>query len=89
MIAIFAKHKTNEKIVIGCIRKQVTGIQKQLNEQFGGQWIFVDHLESGEILKYSDKKEYKGFSPDIERYFDLEKLENIECLFTNQPLRFG
>lgn len=40
-------------------------IIKRLNEEFGGEWLWVDEVRtSGEILKFNDSQIYKGFEAD-------------------------
>lgn len=71
MIAyIFAQHKTNKKVILAAHKESLTEIQKRLGEQLGGSWIYVDKLGPGEVLTFTDGKEYNGFTNAGDRYSD-------------------
>lgn len=78
MILVFAKHTTNEKVIVDGSLQEIPGIVKQLDEKFGGNWCQVDRLKKKEIIKYSDTQKYKGFENDKDRYFDFIELDEIE-----------
>ena len=70
MILIFAKHGTDEKVLITCTREETRKTQLMLEKEHGGQWLWVDQLHSGEeYLKFNDGLEYRGFHVKKERYF--------------------
>jgi len=65
MLEIYAKFNTDEKVAVWCLPSQRGQIIKRLNEEFGGEWIWVDEVRtSGEILKFNDSQIYKGFGAD-------------------------
>ena len=69
MIKIFAKHHTDEKVLIVCSQEQVGHCMEMLDTKFGGNWVLVDKLNSkDEFLKFTDGLPYKGFHGNPERY---------------------
>lgn len=76
-VNIYAKYGTKEKALVpfpdGSNSRDV---QILLTRKFGGEWLLVDNLKSGEILSFSDNTEYRGFSPDFKRYSDaIQKIQ--------------
>lgn len=69
-LKIFAKKGTKEKVVIFCSRADIGEIQKSLNKAHGGSWVWIEHLKTNEIIKFSDDTEYSGFHGRNERYSD-------------------
>ena len=67
MIRIFAKLGTSEKVLVATY-EGASVIALKLNKQYGGDWIWVDKLDSGEILTFSDSSTYRGFHGKNERY---------------------
>ena len=69
MIKIFAKKNTSEKVLVTCMREDVRKVQLYLSNELGGDWLFVDKLNSkDEILKFDDGLVYRGFHGRNERY---------------------
>ena len=70
MLEIYAKYNTDEKVAVCCLPSQRGQIIKRLNEEFGGEWLWVDEVRtSGEILKFNDNQVYKWFvADDSKRY---------------------
>lgn len=68
MLKIFAKKGTNEKALVACGREQVGIVMSNLNTKLGGDWIFVDKVNPGEILLFEDNMTYRGFDGVSERY---------------------
>lgn len=68
--AIFAKHLTNEKVLILCTHDELKAIQTKLCEQLGGDWVWVENLKSGEALQFTDGMTYRGFTSKDDRYSD-------------------
>ena len=75
MVKIFAKHHTNQKVLIVCSQQEVTTIQRMLSNTYGGNWLLVDNLNPGEHLLFEDEQVYHGFSADIKRYSSCIKKE--------------
>lgn len=70
MLEIFAKFNTDEKCAVWCLPFQRGQIIKRLNEEFGGDWLWVDEvLTGGEILKFNDGLVYKGFEADDKKRY--------------------
>lgn len=59
-LTILANHKTNERIVVFLNPKE-NNIQKIVNEKFGGNWVKVDELCLGDMLKFTSNDVYLGF----------------------------
>lgn len=72
MIIIFAKLGTTEKVLTNLSHISLVSIvQKLLNETKGGEWLKVDELNQFEYIEFKDNNVYKGFSPNKDRYFDV------------------
>lgn len=70
-INIYAKYGTTEKALVPFPEGSSSrDVQIMLMQKFGGNWLLVDNLKSGEILSFSDNTEYRGYSPDFARYSD-------------------
>ena len=69
MTKIFAKHGTDEKVFIICKNESVRDVQIMLTEKFGGNWVWVDSLDTqNEFLKFNDGLFYQGFHGNKSRY---------------------
>ena len=68
MVKIFAKHGTDEKVLVLCKREEVGTILKFLDANYGKNWLWVDIVNQGEILKFNDGLIYLGFHGKEERY---------------------
>ena len=69
MIKIFAKHGTDEKVLIVCPREHAREVQLMLVERFGGNWVWIDKLDGkNEFLRFNDGLPYRGFHGKPERY---------------------
>ena len=75
-VRIFAKHGTDEKVIILCPRQNVGQVQKALIKSYGGNWLLVDDLKVDEIIKFNDNQEYLGYNPNVKRY--CSKIENLK-----------
>ena len=75
MVKIFAKHGTDEKVLVVCQQQEVRDIQARLAEKFGGNWLWVDKVHAGEILHFKDELLYLGFHGRNERY--CSGIENL------------
>lgn len=69
-LAIFAKRGSNEKILVPCFDYNKPFIMRELNREYGADWVCVDSLNPNEALRFTDGMEYKGYSPKIHRYSD-------------------
>ena len=77
MIYIYAKYGTKEKVLIADQESnkfnqgKSADFQQSLQDKYGGDWLLVDHLypEKGEVLRFEDDFEYRGFHPKFKRYF--------------------
>ncbi len=69
VIKIFARYHTSDKVLIACKREQVKDVQIMLAGEFGGNWLWVDQLDTArEFLTFDDGKTYRGFDEKIDRY---------------------
>lgn len=59
-LTILANHKTKERIVV-FINPVQTDIQKLVNEKFGGEWVKVNELCLGDMIKFTSEDDYLGF----------------------------
>lgn len=76
MVKIFAKKGTAEKVLVLCKREKVGAILTFLNANYGENWIWVDSINPGEILRFNDGLTYLGFHGREERYCNgIEKLK--------------
>lgn len=73
MLKIFAKKGTNEKALVPVPNDKVRDAMVILNEQLGGDWVYVDKLQPGEFLLFKDETIYRGFDGKSERYSDAIK----------------
>lgn len=74
MFLIFAKYGTDEKVAIHCTGWRKDLIKEKLNEQFGGEWMYVDDcMRDREIIKFNDGQIYKGFEPAQPNNFRYSK----------------
>jgi hypothetical protein len=67
-VRIFAKHGTDEKVIIACPRPNVGQVMEALCKADGGRWLLVDDLKVNEIVRFNDGQKYQGYSPKINRY---------------------
>ncbi len=74
MVLVFAKYNTNEKILMEGDRSMVPFVKNLLNQKYGGDWLFVETVKPGEILRFEDENIYNGFKVNIERYANIEKI---------------
>lgn len=70
MLKIFAKYRTDEKVLIQCQQHQIPHIIRTLNKNYGSDWLPVDDLSDTEILHFNDGLIYQGYSSKIKRYCD-------------------
>lgn len=69
MFRIFADRFTKRKVAAIVKPEDGYAFLIALNEKFGGNWVFVDTIDpSKECILFEDDFEYKGYSPEIERY---------------------
>ncbi len=76
MILIFAKLNTTEKIAVNKPLGLTHVIRSYLNRKYGGEWLLVECVRNDEILKFNDNNLYKGFNTSIDRYTDIEQIDD-------------
>ena len=64
---IFAKHGTQEKVMMKYSFQQLPGIVKQLGERYGGNWACVDDLKENEFVTITDSQVYNGYFQSCRR----------------------
>lgn len=75
MVKIFAKHGTDEKVLVVCKQEEVGSVLTFLNKNYGENWLWVDRLNPSEVLKFNDGLLYLGFHGKEKRYCKgIEKL---------------
>jgi hypothetical protein len=64
---ILANHHTNERVVcqIGLL-EEVGGLMKSLNENLGGDWVYIQDLEPYQAIPFEAAKLYHGFDNNPE-----------------------
>ena len=67
---IFAELGTRNKVTLAANRVDLPAIQIELGKKFGGDWVWVDTLRPGEVLTFTDGREYNGFINKGDRYSD-------------------
>jgi len=67
---VFAEHRGTRKFAIDAPREYSREIMKQLEENYGGSWVLVDHLKIGEGIMFDDGLKYQGFHGRDERYIN-------------------
>jgi hypothetical protein len=61
MLKIFANHHTSKKVLVCCKKEDVKTIQSTLNNRLGGNWVWVDEMNPGEVLQFDDGEVYHGY----------------------------
>ena len=59
-IAIFANYNTNERVIVFDNTKE-NNIIKIINDKFIGNWVKVEELRFGDMLKFTSDDIYLGF----------------------------
>jgi hypothetical protein len=85
MLRIFAKHGTNEKVLMMVPPGEaINFVMSRLNNQFGGDWVYVDALKVNEFIRFTDNMVYLGYHPKFTRYsnaiFELKTPEILPDL---------
>ena len=58
-VVILANKGTNERMAI--LSTRGSHILKDINEKFGGNWIKVNNLEFGDVLRFVSTDVYRGY----------------------------
>jgi hypothetical protein len=61
VMAIFGKHRTNEKVLIPCPKDRIPDVMRALNNELGPDWVYIDALKPGEGIRFTDGLPYRGF----------------------------
>ncbi len=59
-LVILAKYGTNERMIV-FVNPHQFNVQKMVIEKYGGDWVIVNELCSGDILKFEATEPYLGF----------------------------
>ena len=78
MLTIFANHKTSKKVIAFCKEKERPAFQMALAMKHGGNWVVVDTFYMmTDYLIFDDGIEYRGYHPEIKRYFDVKQVRHL------------
>lgn len=59
-IKILANYQTNERMLI-LVDVGERGVLERVNQEHGGNWVFVNRFKQGDVLKFICAEPYLGF----------------------------
>jgi phosphoribosylformylglycinamidine (FGAM) synthase-like enzyme len=59
-IAILANFATNERMVV-FVNPKDPSLVKMVNDKYGGNWVVVNEMQYGDVVKFNSDDIYMGF----------------------------
>ena len=86
-LTILANHRTKERMVV-FINPNENNILKIVNEKYGGDWVKVNELRLGDVLRFESEDDYLGFDNREDDNYCKGRLE-IKAITPAPPKRYG